>query len=152
VSKKKSEFRRPQVTELAQRLAAPRRFLQVVAGPSRGGGLCRGIHSETYTAYRRRRRGRRIPEPASYALAGTLTLEDRTGTPTGEEFETDTAGQPQEIYESLRGRRDRLLHVRAWMDVAFCGQKKAPCPWALFGVLHLLAQSSPIHLIHMDFM
>ena len=37
MSKKKSEFRRPQATELAARLAEPRRFLQVVTGPRQVG-------------------------------------------------------------------------------------------------------------------
>jgi predicted AAA+ superfamily ATPase len=37
MSKKKSEFRRPQATELAERLAEPRRFLQVITGPRQVG-------------------------------------------------------------------------------------------------------------------
>ena len=37
MSKRKREFRRPQATELAARLAKPRRFLQVVTGPRQVG-------------------------------------------------------------------------------------------------------------------
>jgi predicted AAA+ superfamily ATPase len=33
VSKKKADFQRPQAAVLAERLAEPRRFVQVVAGP-----------------------------------------------------------------------------------------------------------------------
>jgi uncharacterized protein len=37
VSKKKADFQRPQAAVLAERLAEPRRFVQVVAGPRQVG-------------------------------------------------------------------------------------------------------------------
>ncbi len=37
VSKKKTDFQRPQGAVLAERLAEPRRFVQVVAGPRQVG-------------------------------------------------------------------------------------------------------------------